>query len=68
MILGFNREPGGTLNLMTTGERRGGLVPSTTDATVLAYKGLDGVPLWLLSGIAVLALVIFGAAQIRKRK
>ncbi|MEU0896534.1 hypothetical protein [Streptomyces massasporeus] len=43
-------------------------MPSTTDATVLAYKGLDGVPLRLLSGIAVLALVIFGAAQIRKRK
>ncbi|MFG2811318.1 hypothetical protein [Streptomyces massasporeus] len=53
---------------MTTGERRGGLVPSTTDATVLAYKGLDGVPLWLLSGIAVLSFVIFGAVQIRKRR
>ncbi|MEU1916230.1 hypothetical protein [Streptomyces massasporeus] len=43
-------------------------MPSTTDATVLAYKGLDGVPLWLLFGIAVLALVILGAARIRKRK
>ncbi len=66
--MGFNRGPGGTWNVMTTGERRGGPVPSTTDATVLAYKGLDGVPLWLLSGIAVLALVIFGAVQIRKRR
>ncbi|MFJ4359050.1 hypothetical protein ACIP25_22590 [Streptomyces massasporeus] len=66
--MGFNRKPGGTLNVMTTGERRGDLVPSTTDATVLAYKGLDGVPLWLLFGIAVLALVILGAARIRKRK
>ncbi|MFB6849464.1 hypothetical protein ACFCXS_32040 [Streptomyces sp. NPDC056373] len=41
---------------------------SSTDATVLAYKGLDGVPLWLLSGIAVLAFVILGATWIRKRK
>lgn len=52
---------------MTTGERRGDLVPSTTDATVLAYKGLDGIPLWLLFGIAALALVILGAARLRKR-
>ncbi|MEC7054777.1 hypothetical protein RFN57_21155 [Streptomyces violaceochromogenes] len=40
----------------------------STDPTVLAYKGLDGLPLWLLFGIVVLAFVIFGAAQIRKRK
>ncbi|MFJ8593559.1 hypothetical protein [Streptomyces sp. NPDC093598] len=46
----------------------GGLVQSPTDSTVLAYKGLDGIPLWLLFGIAILAFVIFGAAQIRKRK
>jgi hypothetical protein len=43
-------------------------VQSTTDSTVLAYKGLDGVPSWLLFGIAILAFVAFGAAQIRKRK
>jgi hypothetical protein len=43
-------------------------VQSPTDSTVLAYKGLDGIPLWLLFGIAILAFVIFGAAQIRKRK
>ncbi|MFJ8053533.1 hypothetical protein [Streptomyces luteogriseus] len=41
---------------------------SPIGSTVLAYKGLDGVPLWLLFGIAILAFVIFGAAQIRKRK
>ncbi|MFI7140067.1 hypothetical protein ACIBQ5_20655 [Streptomyces massasporeus] len=43
-------------------------MPSTTDATVLAHKGLDGIPLWLLFGIAVLALVIVGAARLRKRR
>ncbi|MFC8290209.1 hypothetical protein ACFUJ0_00045 [Streptomyces sp. NPDC057242] len=41
---------------------------SATDTAVLAYKGLDGVPLWLLFGIAILAFVIFGIAQARKRK
>ncbi|MEV5440480.1 hypothetical protein AB0K80_31390 [Streptomyces sp. NPDC052682] len=39
-----------------------------TDSMSLAYKGLDGVHLWLLFGVAILAFVIFGAAQIRKRR
>ncbi|GAA5080082.1 hypothetical protein [Streptomyces sp. SID10815] len=31
----------------------------STDSTVLAYKGLSGIPLWLLVGIAVIVLVAF---------
>lgn len=41
---------------------------SAADKTVMAYKGLDGAPLWLLFGIAVLALVVLAIAQTRKRK
>lgn len=37
----------------------------STDSTVLAYKGLSGVPLWLVVGIAVIALVTFA---VRSRK
>ncbi|MEU7283053.1 hypothetical protein AB0A69_30370 [Streptomyces sp. NPDC045431] len=37
-------------------------------ASPLAYKGLDGIPLWVLFGIAVLAFVILGVVQARKRK
>ncbi|MEW1903659.1 hypothetical protein [Streptomyces sp. NPDC086147] len=29
------------------------------DPTVLAYKGLGGIPIWLLVGIAVIVLVAF---------
>lgn len=41
---------------------------SSIDSDVLAYKGLDGVPLWVLFGIAVLAFVVIGVVQARKRK
>ncbi|MFF1447712.1 hypothetical protein ACFVYF_06105 [Streptomyces sp. NPDC058274] len=41
---------------------------STAASNVLAYKGLDGVPLWLLCGIAILAFIVFGIAQARKKK
>ncbi|MGW9451053.1 hypothetical protein [Streptomyces sp. NPDC055632] len=37
------------------------------DSTVLAYKGLGGVPIWLLVGIAVIALVAF-AVKSRGRR
>ncbi|MER6037093.1 hypothetical protein ABT133_24790 [Streptomyces sp. NPDC001835] len=36
--------------------------------TSLAYKGLDGVPLWLLFGIAIVAFIVFGVVQARKKK
>ncbi|MGW7264903.1 hypothetical protein [Streptomyces sp. NPDC054842] len=41
---------------------------STAESTVLAYKGLDGVPLWLVFGIAILAFIVFTVAHARKRK
>lgn len=37
------------------------------DSTVLAYKGLSGIPLWLLIGIAVIALVAFAVRSRRGR-
>ncbi len=37
-------------------------------ATSLAYKGLGGVPLWLLFGIAIVAFIAFGVVQARKKK
>jgi hypothetical protein len=43
-------------------------VQSPADTNVLAYRGLDGVPLWLLFGIAILVFVVFGVVQARKRK
>jgi hypothetical protein len=41
---------------------------SSGTPVTLAYKGLDGVPLWLLFGIAILAFIIFGVVQSRKNK
>ncbi|MET7595744.1 hypothetical protein ACWERY_06665 [Streptomyces sp. NPDC004082] len=41
---------------------------STAESTVIAYKGLDGVPLWLVFGIAILAFIALAVAQARKRK
>lgn len=37
-------------------------------STSLAYKGLDGVPVWLSFGIVIVAFIIFGVTQVRKRK
>ncbi|GEK01718.1 hypothetical protein ACWER6_18370 [Streptomyces sp. NPDC004009] len=36
--------------------------------TSLAYKGLDGIPLWVLFGIAIVAFIVFGVTQARKKK
>ncbi|MFF7239952.1 hypothetical protein [Streptomyces collinus] len=36
--------------------------------TSLAYKGLDGVPLWLLFGVAMVAFIVFGVVQARRKK
>ncbi len=36
--------------------------------TLLAYKGLDGIPSWLSFGIVILAFLVFGVAQARKNK
>ncbi|MEU3861923.1 hypothetical protein AB0F03_31945 [Streptomyces sp. NPDC028722] len=44
------------------------VVRLSADQTVLAYKGMDGVPLWVLFGIAILGFIAFGVAQARKRK
>ncbi|MET9550791.1 hypothetical protein ABZY36_36660 [Streptomyces sp. NPDC006627] len=41
---------------------------SFADSSELAYKGLDGIPLWLLVGIAIAAFIVFGITQARKRK
>ncbi|MEU1042350.1 hypothetical protein ACFYP4_05165 [Streptomyces sp. NPDC005551] len=41
---------------------------STAASTELAYKGLGGVPLWLLFVIVILAFIAFGVAQARKKK
>ncbi|GGX81114.1 hypothetical protein [Streptomyces fructofermentans] len=41
---------------------------SSAGSTVLAYKGLDGIPLWVLFAVAIAAFVVFGVVQARKRK
>ncbi|MGV2920213.1 hypothetical protein RMO59_30280 [Streptomyces alfalfae] len=43
------------------------MLPSA-DSSELAHKGLDGIPLWLLAGVAVAAFIIFGITQARKRR
>ncbi|MEV0125148.1 hypothetical protein AB0I16_27045 [Streptomyces sp. NPDC050703] len=39
-----------------------------TGSAELAYKGLGGVPLWLLAVIAVVGLIAFGITQTRRRR
>jgi hypothetical protein len=46
----------------------GDIVQSTAAPTVLAYKGLDGVPSWLVFGIVILAFIVLGVAQARKKQ
>ncbi|CAM5372892.1 hypothetical protein SALBM135S_02979 [Streptomyces alboniger] len=41
---------------------------SSADSSELAYKGLGGVPLWLLVGIVVVVFIGFGITQARKGK
>lgn len=45
-----------------------GVLVQHSAETSLAYKGLDGVPLWLLFGVAMVAFIVFGVVQARRKK
>lgn len=45
-----------------------GLLQASVGMTVLAYKGFGGAPTWLAGVIAILGFVVFGIAQVLRRR